>query len=101
MNFDSSVLINLIGCILVHQDDILISDEEKKHLVINVVDLDENVLHVSYIPTIYSMSEIEDTTIDINYFLNEMIHDLVIYISDHNDEFLPLIVFLEELDNDE
>lgn len=101
MSFQLSTLTQLIGCTLINPEQIHNSHDEIERLTIQSICLEEENLHVVYETGFGANSDQSYTYIDIEYFLFEMIYDLAVYINDDTDEIKPLIVYLEELEQEE
>ena len=101
MSFQFSTLTQLIGCTLINPEQIHNSHDEIERLTIQSICLEEENLHVVYETGFGANSDQSYTYIDIEYFLFEMIYDLAVYINDDTDEIKPLIVYLEELEQEE
>ena len=101
MSFQLSTLTRLIGCTLINPEQIHNSHDEIERLTIQSICLEEENLHVVYETGFGANSDQSYTYIDIEYFLFEMIYDLAVYINDDTDEIKPLIVYLEELEQEE
>ncbi len=101
MSFQLSTLTQLIGCTLINPEQIQNSHDEIERLTIQSICLEEENLHVVYETGFGANSDQSYTYIDIEYFLFEMIYDLAVYINDDTDEIKPLIVYLEELEQEE
>ena len=101
MSFQLSTLTQLIGCTLINPEQIHNSHDEIERLTIQSICLEEENLHVVYETGFGANSDQSYTSIDIEYFLFEMIYDLAVYINDDTDEIKPLIVYLEELEQEE
>ena len=101
MSFQLSTLTQLIGCTLINPEQIHNSHDEIERLTIQSICLEEENLHVVYETGFGANLDQSYTYIDIEYFLFEMIYDLAVYINDDTDEIKPLIVYLEELEQEE
>ena len=101
MSFQLSTLTQLIGCTLINPEQIHNSHDEIERLTIQSICLEEENLHVVYETGFGANSDQSYTYIDIKYFLSDMIYDLAVYINDDTDEIKPLIVYLEELEQEE
>ena len=101
MSFQLSTLTQLIGCTLINPEQIHNSHDEIERLTIQSICLEEENLHVVYETGFGANSDQSYTYIHIEYFLSDMIYDLAVYINDDTDEIKPLIVYLEELEQEE
>ena len=100
MSFQLSTLTQLIGCTLINPEQIHNSHDEIERLTIQSICLEEENLHVVYETGFGANSDQSYTYIDVEHFLSEMIYDLAVYINDDTDEIKPLVVHLEELEQD-
>ena len=101
MSFQLSTLTRLIGCTLINPEQTYESYDEIERLTIQSICLEEENLHVVYETGFGANSDQSYTYIDIKYFLSDMIYDLAVYINDDTDEIKPLIVYLEELEQED
>ena len=101
MSFQFSTLTQLIGCTLINTQQIHNPYETIQRLTIRAVCPDEKRLYVVYESGFGANSDQFYTHIDVEHFLSEMIYDLAVYINDDTDEIKPLIVYLEELEQEE
>lgn len=101
MSFQLSTLTQLIGCTLINPEQIHNSHDEIERLTIQSICLEEKKLYVVYESGFGANSDQFYTHIDVEHFLSEMIYDLAVYINDDTDEIKPLIVYLEELEQEE
>ena len=100
MSFQLSTLTRLIGCTLINPEQTYESYDKIERLTIQSICLEEENLHVVYETGFGANSDQSYTYIDIDHFLSEVIYDLAVYINDDTDEIKPLVVHLEELEQD-